>query len=272
MRNSEDCKYSLYGKKYTDTQAEMMQRVFEEVLKRHEDVVTQLPNYQGMNCVSFTNYTLAENQKNIPTYFRPPKWLSFPTGGLCLGTSYNMSEKLKRIAMLLMICNEPQDIISFEKYELPTVSCPPLKEENSQMEDDSKKSDISLFWSDFMAYAFRYDEFSSEFRRRDPSRDRTMNFSIGTSRCRITVYKGIKTLSCGIQIPDDKGFFNELYSQKEEIEDQVGSGMNWRSEAGKKSSSIEILYKPDKEDDFDGQFEWLKDTMLSVKRAIKKYL
>ena len=47
------------------------------------------------------NYTLAENQKNIPTYFRPPKWLSFPTGGLCLGTSYNMSEKLKRIAMLL---------------------------------------------------------------------------------------------------------------------------------------------------------------------------
>ena len=123
---SDDCIYSLYGETYTDNQARMMQRVFEEVLKKHEDIVPQLPNYEGMNCVSFINYTLAENKSGKPSYFRPAKWLTFSTGNLCIGTSYSVEEKLRKIAILLMICNEPQNIISFEKYKLPTVPFPKL--------------------------------------------------------------------------------------------------------------------------------------------------
>lgn len=125
-RKSDDCIYSLYGETYTDNQARMMQRVFEEVLKKHEDIVPQLPNYEGMNCVSFINYTLAENKSSKPSYFRPAKWLTFSTGNLCIGTSYSVEEKLRKIAILLMICNEPQNIISFEKYKLPTVPFPKL--------------------------------------------------------------------------------------------------------------------------------------------------
>lgn len=79
-------------------------------------------------------------------------------------------------------------------------------------------------------------------------------------------------LSCGIQIPDDKGFFNDLYAQKKDIESQIGSSVSWRSEDSRKSSCIEVSHTFDTEDDNDKQFEWLKDTMLSMKRAIKKYL
>ena len=140
------------------------------------------------------------------------------------------------------------------------------------VEESDDKSDVSSFWSDFMEYAFGDGEFGDEFRRRNPSKDRTMNFSIGTSRCRITAYRGKKMLSCGIQIPDDKGFFNDLYAQKKDIESQIGSSVSWRSEDSRKSSCIEVSHTFDTEDDNDKQFEWLKDTMLSMKRAIKKYL
>ena len=126
--SSEDCTYSLYGKTYTENQSEMMWRVFEEVLKRHEDIVPQLPNYQGMNCVSFVHYELVKSKSDKPSYFRSARWLNFSTGGLCVGTTYDVMDKLGKIAKLLMICNEPFDVVSFEKYELPTVRLPILNE------------------------------------------------------------------------------------------------------------------------------------------------
>ncbi len=126
--SSEDCTYSLYGKTYTENQSEMMWRVFEEVLKRHEDIVPRLPNYQGMNCVSFVHYELVKSKSDKPSYFRSARWLNFSTGGLCVGTTYDVMDKLGKIAKLLMICNEPFDVVSFEKYELPTVRLPILNE------------------------------------------------------------------------------------------------------------------------------------------------
>lgn len=134
------------------------------------------------------------------------------------------------------------------------------------------ESDDSSFWSDFMDYAFKYDEFSAEFRKRNPSKDRTMNFSIGTARCRINAVRGKRTLSCGIQIPNDKELFNKLYAQMEAIEEQTGFGINWKSEKERKSSCIEVSHIIEAGETLEEQFEWLKNTMLIMKKVITEYL
>lgn len=118
-----DIIFTLYGKEYELNQSDMMLTFFAHVLNKHQDIVDELPSYNGMNCVSDVDYSLSENRKaDMPTYFRSCEFFEFANGShICVGTSYSVVDKLKKMALLLNICGESPEIFSSEQVELPAV-------------------------------------------------------------------------------------------------------------------------------------------------------
>lgn len=118
-----DIRFTLYGKEYELNQSDMMLTFFAHVLNKHQDIVDELPSYNGMNCVSDVDYSLPKNRKaDMPTYFRSCEFFEFANGShICVGTSYSVVDKLKKMALLLNICGESPEIFSSEQVELPAV-------------------------------------------------------------------------------------------------------------------------------------------------------
>lgn len=118
-----DIRFTLYGKEYELNQSDMMLTFFAHVLNKHQNIVDELPSYNGMNCVSDVDYSLSENRKaDMPTYFRSCEFFEFANGShICVGTSYSVVDKLKKMALLLNICGESPEIFSSEQVELPAV-------------------------------------------------------------------------------------------------------------------------------------------------------
>lgn len=118
-----DIRFILYGKEYELNQSDMMLTFFAHVLNKHQDIVDELPSYNGMTCVSDVDYSLPKNRKaDMPTYFRSCEFFEFANGShICVGTSYSVVDKLKKMALLLNICGESPEIFSSEQVELPAV-------------------------------------------------------------------------------------------------------------------------------------------------------
>lgn len=118
-----DIRFTLYGKEYELNQSDMMLTFFAHVLNKHQDIVDELPSYNGMNCVSDVDYSLPKNRKaDMPTYFRSCEFFEFANGShICVGTSYSVVDKLKKMALLLNICGESPEIFNSEQVELPAV-------------------------------------------------------------------------------------------------------------------------------------------------------
>lgn len=118
-----DIRFMLYGKEYELNQSDMMLTFFAHVLNKHQDIVDELPSYNGMTCVSDVDYSLPKNRKaDMPTYFRSCEFFEFANGShICVGTSYSVVDKLKKMALLLNICGESPKIFSSEQVELPAV-------------------------------------------------------------------------------------------------------------------------------------------------------
>ena len=118
-----DIRFTLYGKEYELNQSDMMLTFFAHVLNKHQDIVDELPSYNGMTCVSDVDYSLPKNRKaDMPTYFRSCEFFEFANGShICVGTSYSVVDKLKKMALLLNICGESPEIFSSEQVELPAV-------------------------------------------------------------------------------------------------------------------------------------------------------
>lgn len=118
-----DIRFMLYGKEYELNQSDMMLTFFAHVLNKHQDTVDELPSYNGMTCVSDVDYSLPKNRKaDMPTYFRSCEFFEFANGShICVGTSYSVVDKLKKMALLLNICGESPEIFSSEQVELPAV-------------------------------------------------------------------------------------------------------------------------------------------------------
>lgn len=118
-----DIRFTLYGKEYELNQSDMMLTFFAHILNKHQDIVDELPSYNGMTCVSDVDYSLPKNRKaDMPTYFRSCEFFEFANGShICVGTSYSVVDKLKKMALLLNICGESPEIFSSEQVELPAV-------------------------------------------------------------------------------------------------------------------------------------------------------
>ena len=118
-----DITFTLYGKEYTRNQSDMMLTFFAQVLNRHQEIIPEIGSYKGMNCISDINYTKKENcTEQMPSYFRNSQYFTFGNGAsICIGTSYSIGDKLKKMATLLSICGEDPSIFHSEQVDLPSV-------------------------------------------------------------------------------------------------------------------------------------------------------
>lgn len=132
------------------------------------------------------------------------------------------------------------------------------------------------YWQEFNDYAFKNEEFSKAFNQRKPTTDHWMDFSIGSSSCHISVTQIQKRNVIGVElyINDDKELFKELYSYKDEIEENTGLHFEWRELPERKASRIilEKCFDLDNKDKWIEQFDWVMDVCLKVKKVFKKYL
>jgi hypothetical protein len=132
------------------------------------------------------------------------------------------------------------------------------------------------YWQAFNDYAFKNTEFSKIFNKRKPTTDHWMDFSIGSSACHIGVSQVIKrnAICIDMYINDDKDFFKELFSHKEDIEKSMEMTLDWRELPERKASRIliEKNFELNNRDDWNNQFEYIMDVCLKMKKAFKKYL
>ena len=125
-------------------------------------------------------------------------------------------------------------------------------------------------------YVFNIPAFAKNFKRRKPSTDHWMNFSIGSSACHIAVSQIQKRdeLDVELYINDDPDLYNSLLENKENIESLCGLSFDWRELPDRKASRI-VLEKSVQfanKSQWESQFEWLADVMVKMKAAFCRYI
>lgn len=163
--------------------------------------------------------------------------------------------------------------VKFEVVERPNDWVKSVKKIDSVNATQQQRYD---YWVAFEEFAFKDSVFSKCFKRRKPSTDHWMNFSIGSSACNIAVSQVRKynNLIVELYISDDKELFWELQKNKEDIESMVGCSLDWLELPDRKASRILAYHVADFNDQtkWEEQFEWLIEIMPKMRKAFKKYL
>lgn len=132
------------------------------------------------------------------------------------------------------------------------------------------------YWVTFNEYAFKNISFAKQFKKRKPSTDHWMTFSVGSSMCCIMLSQVRKFNHVIVEwyISDNKDLYHKLYASKGEIEHDLGFELEWNELPDKKASRI-LTYKDvdfDDKDIWSSQFDWMMQTALKMKKVFKKYL
>jgi len=163
--------------------------------------------------------------------------------------------------------------VKFEVIERPNDWTKEVKKNEVATETQQQRYE---YWVAFEEHAFSNAQFAKAFKRRKPSMDHWMDFSVGSSACHIGVSQIQKRneLDVELYINESKDLFHMLLQNKESIEEETGFEFDWRELPERKASRI-VLTKPvdfgDKSQ-WGAQFTWIEDVMLKMKKAFKKYL
>lgn len=132
------------------------------------------------------------------------------------------------------------------------------------------------YWVAFNEYAFQNNAFSTQFNKRKANTDHWMTISVGSSACHINISQIRKDDLIVVEwyISDDKDLYHKLCACKKEIETEMGMKLDWRELPEKKASRILTTHPADFEDRsaWSGQFDWIMDVALKMKKAFKKHL
>ena len=168
---------------------------------------------------------------------------------------------------------DSEPAVKFEVVERPNDWTKEVKKSESVNETQQSRYD---YWVAFEDYAFNNPVFAKNFKRRKPSTDHWMNFSIGSSACHIAVSQIQKRdeLDVELYISDDPDLYNSLIDNKEDIESVSGLSFDWRELPDRKASRI-VLKKSvqfGNKNSWESQFEWLVDVMVKMKTAFCKHI
>lgn len=164
--------------------------------------------------------------------------------------------------------------VKFEVIEKPNDWTKEVKKSESANETQRQRYD---YWVAFQDYAFKNTQFADNFKRRKPSMNPWMDFSVGSSACHITVSQIQKRdeLDVELYISDNKDLFRSLFYNKDAIESNAGlPPVDWRELPDRKASRIvieKVVTFGDKSQ-WNAQFDWIIDVMLKMKKAFKDYL
>ena len=163
--------------------------------------------------------------------------------------------------------------VKFEVIEKPNDWTKEIKKSESINETQQLRYD---YWVAFEDYAFKNPTFAKNFKKRKPSKNHWLNFSIGSSACHIAVsqIKQRNELDVELYISDDTELYNSLYENKTDIELTSGLSFDWRELPDRKASRI-VLEKSvqlENKNAWGYQFEWLIDVMVKMKTTFSKYI
>lgn len=158
--------------------------------------------------------------------------------------------------------------VKFEVIEKPNDWTKEIKKSESINETQQLRYD---YW-----VAFKNPTFAKNFKKRKPSKNHWLNFSIGSSACHIAVsqIKQRNELDVELYISDDTELYNSLYENKTDIELTSGLSFDWRELPDRKASRI-VLEKSvqlENKNAWGSQFEWLIDVMVKMKTTFSKYI
>jgi hypothetical protein len=163
--------------------------------------------------------------------------------------------------------------VKFEVIEKPNDWTKEIKKSESINETQQLRYE---YWVAFEDYAFKNPIFAKNFKKRKPSKNHWLNFSIGSSACHIAVsqIKQRNELDVELYISDDTELYNSLYENKTDIELISGLSFDWRELPDRKASRI-VLEKSvqlENKNAWESQFEWLIDVMVKMKNTFGKYI
>ncbi len=163
--------------------------------------------------------------------------------------------------------------VKFEVIEKPNDWTKEIKKSESINETQQLRYE---YWVAFEDYAFKNPIFAKNFKKRKPSKNHWLNFSIGSSACHIAVsqIKQRNELDVELYISDDTELYNSLYENKTDIELISGLSFDWRELPDRKASRI-VLEKSvqlENKNAWESQFEWLIDVMIKMKTTFSKYI
>lgn len=129
------------------------------------------------------------------------------------------------------------------------------------------------FWQQLSEYIKSHDVFAKEFSPRKAQPQHWYDLSIGSSSYHIclTVNTQKNLLGAEIYIPDDKDKFAMFKTHNKEIEDLIGSRVEWR-EATKATRIITLhSYDINNENNWVQAFEWLMNKAVIFKSIAKRF-
>lgn len=163
--------------------------------------------------------------------------------------------------------------VKFEVIEKPNDWTKEIKKSESINETQQLRYD---YWVAFEDYAFKNPTFAKNFKKRKPSKNHWLNFSIGSSACHIAVsqIKQRNELDVELYISDDTELYNSLYENKTDIELTSGLSFDWRELPDRKTSRIvvEKSVQLKNKSAWESQFEWLIDVMVKMKTTFSEYI
>lgn len=163
--------------------------------------------------------------------------------------------------------------VKFEVIEKPNNWTKEVKKNESISETQQRRYD---YWVAFQDYAFQNVEFAKEFKRRKPSTDHWMNYSIGSSDCYISVTQLVNRneINVCLYIPDNMELYESFLANKESIDKAADIPLNWCELPERKASKIIIEHPAELSDQskWQKQFDWLVDVMVKIKKAFKTHL
>ena len=163
--------------------------------------------------------------------------------------------------------------VKFEVVERPNDWAKEIKKADNNSPRHQKRLE---FWTAFNDYAFKNTEYAKQFKQRKPSTDHWMDVSIGSSAAHLSITMILKRNETGVElyINDDKELFKQLRDKKESIEKDAGLTFDWQELPERKASRVIVSQPADFDDTtkWPGQFDWIIDTMLRMKKAFKKHI
>ncbi len=127
------------------------------------------------------------------------------------------------------------------------------------------------FWNKFKEYA---QSNNSKLRLRKAYPQHWYDISFGSSEAHIslTINSQSNQIACEIYISNSKDLFYELEKQKDKIEQELGTKLEWMALEGKKASRIKISSEADINDSekWNEYFEWLENTASKFQKVFLK--
>jgi hypothetical protein len=127
------------------------------------------------------------------------------------------------------------------------------------------------YWERFCALV---DQTAKEIKSQTPRPRHWMNFAVGRSKFRLMTFANTRDRRVGVALvltgPDAKAHFGLLQEQQEEIEDEIGTSLDWREMPDQKSSRIFLILDgtdPADREDWPRQHTWLVEKLRLFYRA-----